>query len=75
MVRKRATVDFCSQLPEDCWMVLHVHDEFQTECPESEATKVSELGKASITNAGVRLGLRLPLGADAKIGKTWKLTH
>jgi DNA polymerase I-like protein with 3'-5' exonuclease and polymerase domains len=54
---------------------VNVHDEFQIETPEKHALDVGRIGKWSIQEAGIVLGLRCPLDGEYKIGNTWKDTH
>lgn len=52
-----------------------VHDEIDVSCPPDIANKVSEVGKSSIEQAGLDLGIRCPLVGDAKIGQNWYEIH
>jgi hypothetical protein len=76
-VIKQATVDFCDGLANflDAWMVLHTHDEIQTECCARDGEAIGRLCGESMTGAARKLNVRLPLGYEAKIGKSWKETH
>lgn len=77
-IMKEATVSFCRGLREaypSAFMVLHTHDEIQTECSTRDAEMVADFCGLCITNAAARLGVRLPLGYESKIGATWKATH
>ena len=49
-------------------LILQVHDELIVEAPEAEANAVSEILKFEMENAAQ---LKVPLIADANIGKTW----
>ena len=49
-------------------LILQVHDELIVEAPEAEAKAVSEILKFEMENAAK---LKVPLIADANIGKTW----
>lgn len=55
--------------------VIHYHDEAQAECPPEYAEQVGELGVQSIRWAGKKLGFRVPLDSDYKIGDSWAETH
>ena len=49
-------------------LLLQVHDELIVECPESIASQIAELVSREMTQVAQ---LRVPLQADAKIGKSW----
>ena len=49
-------------------LILQVHDELIVEAPENEAEKAAEIIKEEMENA---VTLKVPLTADAHIGKTW----
>lgn len=49
-------------------LILQVHDELIVESPENEANIVAEILKEEMENA---VTLRVPLIADANMGKTW----
>ncbi len=49
-------------------LILQVHDELIVEAPEAEALKVAGLLKAEMEGAAT---LKVPLVAEANIGKTW----
>lgn len=49
-------------------LVLQVHDELIVECPETEAERVMALVTEEMTNAAQ---LKVPLVADAHMGKSW----
>lgn len=59
----------------DTHQVIHYHDEAQAECPLDITEQVGKLGCWSIKRAGETLGIRVPLGAEYKIGADWALTH
>lgn len=52
----------------DAKIILQVHDEIIVECKENEALKVKEILEKEMQNA---TSLKVPLVADAHIGKTW----
>ena len=52
----------------DAKIILQVHDEIIVECKENQALKVKEILKKEMENAA---SLKVPLVADAHIGKTW----
>jgi hypothetical protein len=55
--------------------VLWVHDEFQWACHPDVAEYVGETLVQSITDAGIKLNLRLKLRGAYKVGTTWEETH
>lgn len=55
--------------------VLYVHDEYQVECPEELVPEMAEIMEWTMVEAGVRLGLRIPLEGGAEVGNNWKETH
>jgi len=52
-----------------------VHDEWQLECSPEVAEAVGKAGVESIIDAGVRLGVKMPLDGEYKIGNNWSETH
>lgn len=59
----------------DAKMVAFVHDEIQIDCLEAHAPRVAELAIEAAKEAGEILNFRVPVAAEAKIGKTWAQTH
>jgi hypothetical protein len=59
----------------DAVRVIYYHDEYIYECSPEDAERVAELGIKSIVDAGKFFKLRVPLDADAKIGKNWAEVH
>jgi len=55
--------------------VLHVHDETQNMIPEEYADEFARVSEQAIRDAGSYFNFRIPLDAEAKIGKTWAETH
>ena len=55
--------------------VAFVHDEIQVECDYDDADLVAKIMVASARKAGETLGFRVPVDAEAKMGKTWYDTH
>jgi DNA polymerase-1 len=55
--------------------VAFVHDEIQLEVAENQAELAGELMVTAARNAGEALDFRVPVDAEAKIGKTWYDTH
>jgi hypothetical protein len=54
---------------------LWIHDEFQWSCHPDCAEEVGQVLSDAITQAGIDLKLSLKLGADYKVGESWKDTH
>jgi DNA polymerase-1 len=54
---------------------LWVHDEVQVWCRNGIEKEVSEILLKNARQAGEPYGFRLPLGGEAKIGRTWAETH
>ena len=59
----------------DFIQVLHVHDEFQIQCPSAIADKLGMLAVESIEEAAADLGFPCPCTGEYKTGKTWADTH
>ncbi|MBB6253043.1 DNA polymerase [Nitrospirillum iridis] len=55
--------------------LANVHDEWQMSCPPEHAQRVGEIAKQSITDAGVRLGVKCRLDGSFDVGSNWKETH
>lgn len=55
--------------------VIDMHDEAQWECDADIATNVGFLGVEAIKQAGVLLGLNIPLDGEYKLGRNWAMTH
>ena len=55
--------------------VAFVHDEIQIETEERYGEEVAAIMVDSARKAGITLGFRCPVDAEAKIGKTWFDTH
>ena len=55
--------------------VAFVHDEIQIEVPEQYAQQTANIMTRASVRAGEKLGFRLPVESEAKIGKTWFDTH
>ena len=56
-------------------LILHVHDEFQFECPPENAEALGKACVQAIKDAGQFFNLRIPLDGEYKIGKNWAETH
>lgn len=60
---------------QDYAFVLWVHDEWQIECPLANAGRVGQLAVLAIELAGEKLGVRVPLTGEYKVGQNWAETH
>jgi DNA polymerase-1 len=79
---KHALVEFHDLLTKaglvhgrDYAFMLNVHDEWQLECSPKHAEYIGRAGCLAITKAGEKLGVRLRLDGEYKVGNTWKETH
>jgi DNA polymerase I-like protein with 3'-5' exonuclease and polymerase domains len=59
----------------DFAFLANIHDEFQISARPEVSQRVAELATESITDAGARLNMKIPLRGTAKIGNNWKETH
>ena len=59
----------------DVQQVAFVHDEIQVETKEDDGQRVAEIMVESAKQAGITLGFRCPVDAEAKIGYNWFDTH
>lgn len=82
IVMKYAPVIFAEEARARGWKIgrewapmLHVHDEYQFEAPPGNADEVGALSVWAIEEAGRRLGVRIPLTGEYKIGTNWAETH
>ena len=55
--------------------VAYVHDELQFSCPASIADAAGKIITDSAIEAGARLGIKMPINAEYKIGSNWSETH
>jgi DNA polymerase I len=85
VVMKLATLRFVPLLPEGCFLVNFVHDEWQTETPNNMeiALRVASLQADSLRVVGEELNLHCPLAGsywneelkDYTISTNWSRTH
>ena len=85
VVMKMATLRWKPLLPEGCFLVNFVHDEWQTEVPNNMeiALRVASLQADSLRVVGEELGLLCPLAGsywndddkDYTIATNWSKTH
>lgn len=55
--------------------MAYVHDELQFSCPPDIAEEAGKIIVASATEAGERLGVKIRIDAEFKIGSSWGDTH
>lgn len=55
--------------------LAYVHDELQFSCPRNIAEEAGGIITASAIEAGTRLGIKMPINAEYKIGSNWSETH
>lgn len=51
------------------------HDELEFECDPSISEEVARMIEKSIVVAGVKLGMKVPLAGEGKVGKNWSEVH
>ena len=59
----------------DYKFVGNIHDEFQVEVREDQASKFGALAASCIEAAGIHFKLRCPLAGEFKVGNSWADTH
>ena len=76
IIMKKALVILWDKLKDiDAFVVANIHDEFQIEARPDVADDVGKLAVESIKEAGEHFNLRVPLGAEYRVGKNWAETH
>ena len=55
--------------------MAYVHDELQFSCPPDIAEEAGKIIVAAATEAGERLGVKIRIDAEFKIGSSWGDTH
>jgi DNA polymerase I len=60
---------------KDFWFMAWVHDEVQVACRKSIAEEVGQTLVACAKEAGDKLGFRVPLASEYKIGRNWAECH
>lgn len=70
-------IKWMDEQPAPDWggMVLHVHDEWQSEVETSHLQDALHFAPRSIEKAGQFLKLKCPMTGEAKDGRTWIDTH
>ena len=59
----------------DYKFVGNIHDEFQVEVREDQASKFGALAASCIEAAGIHFNLRCPLAGEFNVGNSWADTH
>jgi DNA polymerase I-like protein with 3'-5' exonuclease and polymerase domains len=52
-----------------------MHDEYGIECHESISDDIKGIMEYTMSEAGIKLNLKVPLIGEAKVGLNWKETH
>jgi DNA polymerase I-like protein with 3'-5' exonuclease and polymerase domains len=60
---------------EDYEYVLNIHDEAQVECRAEIAERVGEIAETAFATVTEKIGFRVKLEGEAKIGNNWYETH
>lgn len=55
--------------------LAYIHDELQFSCPKDIAEEAGRIITESATEAGTRLGIKMRIDAEFKIGSNWSETH
>lgn len=55
--------------------VIDMHDEGQAEVSVKDSKRYAELAEQSVVKSGIHYNMRVPLDAEAAIGKNWAETH
>lgn len=55
--------------------VIDMHDEGQAEVSAKDSKRYAELAELSLVKTGTYYNMRVPLAAEAKIGRNWAETH
>ena len=55
--------------------VIDMHDEGQAEVSVKDSKRYAELAEESLVKTGNYYNMRIPLAAEAKVGKNWAETH
>ena len=77
-VSKQWMIVFHQKLKEEGLNVKQLgwsHDELNVECDKEDAKRVAELLEVSAMQAGKELGIKIPIEAESKIGRTWYDVH
>ena len=61
--------------PYDAHFVGNIHDEVQLEVKEEQAEEVAKILEQTFIDVGEKIGMRIKMEGEAKIGKNWEETH
>jgi len=75
IMKKALTILWDKLKDKDAFVVANIHDEFQIEAKPEIADEVGKIAVDSIVQAGEHFNLRVPLGAEYRVGKSWAETH
>lgn len=75
IMKKALTILWDKLKDKDAFVVANIHDEFQIEAKPEIADEVGKIAVNSIIQAGEHFNLRVPLGAEYRVGKSWAETH
>jgi len=75
IMKKALTILWDKLKDKDAFVVANIHDEFQIEAKPEIADEVGKIAVDSIIQAGEHFNLRVPLGAEYRVGKSWAETH
>ena len=75
IMKKALTILWEKLKDKDAFVVANIHDEFQIEARPEIADEVGKIAVDSIIEAGLHFRLRVPLGAEYRVGKNWAETH
>ena len=76
VLMKRWMLDAAEVLKSTSFRILAVvHDECQSQCTEADKDCVMEALPRLATEAGRKLGFKVPIAAEVKCGRSWAETH
>lgn len=75
IMKKALTILWDKLKDKDAFVVANIHDEFQIEAKPEISDEVGKIAVDSIVQAGEHFNLRVPLGAEYRVGKSWAETH
>lgn len=59
----------------DCTPIIRMHDEIQYRCLDIDVEESCQVIVQSAARAGEYYELKVPIGADCKVGSNWSQTH
>lgn len=68
---KLAMIRLHDTLPDDMHLILSVHDELVTLCPEEKAEECAALVHEAMLGEGIQKLVNVPLSSDVKIVDRW----